>query len=247
MQGGDELIRPDWPAPERVRACISTRVGGVSTGVYAGLNVGAHVGDLAADVERNRALLARSAGSPAQPRWLEQVHGTQVAELTGDEPSGPADAAFTRRASEVCVILTADCLPVLFADIEGTVVAAAHAGWRGLAAGILENTIAAMGVGPGQLLAWLGPAIGPEAYEVDEQVYAAFVEPDPGAAAAFRSVRPGHWLADLYALARRRLAAAGMRSVFGGGFCTYTDAERFYSYRRDGECGRMASLIWLEP
>ncbi len=247
MAGAEGLIRPDWPAPGRVRACVSTRRGGVSTGAFAGLNLGAHVGDVAADVERNRSLLTAAAGLPAAPRWLEQVHGTRVVELDGGEPQGSADAAFTRRPGEVCAILTADCLPVLFADVEGRVVAAAHAGWRGLAAGVLEQTVAAMTTDPARLMAWLGPAIGPGAYEIDELVRDAFVACDTGAEAAFVATRPGHWRADLYALARRRLAAIGLEAVYGGGACTFTDSARFYSYRRQGECGRMASLIWLAP
>lgn len=242
----EALIRPDWAVPGRVHACATTREGGSSEGVCASLNLGAHVSDAPDAVARNRSLLREAAGLPAEPRWLEQVHGTAVVELTGDPVHGPADAAFTRRTGEVCAILTADCLPVLLADAEGTVVAAAHAGWRGLSAGVLEATVSAMDAAPGTLRAWLGPAIGPAVYEVGAEVRAAFIEADAAAAAAFVPTREGHWHADLYALARQRLQRAGVSAVTGGGLCTFTDARRFFSFRRDGSCGRMATLIWLE-
>ena len=241
-----DWIQPDWPAPARVRAVSTTRGGGVSSGSYAALNLGQHVGDAPASVIENRRRLVTALGLRHGPHWLKQVHGTAVARLTGAPVSAPADAAVTGTAGEACAIMTADCLPVLFCDRAGTRVAAAHAGWRGLAAGVLEATTQAMEAAPGGLLAWMGPAIGPKAYEVGEEVRAAFIAQDPGAAAGFTPGKaPGKWWCDLYMLARRRLEAAGIERIYGGGLCTYTERERFFSFRRDGECGRMATLIWL--
>jgi len=249
-------IVPDWPAPRRVRAFVTTRSGGVSEGEYATLNLGRSSGDDPARVERNRALVRDLL--PAEPMWLAQVHGTDVAradafriepERTGEYrmPEPPkADACFADRPGQVCVVLTADCMPVFFCDAAGTRVAVAHAGWRGMAAGVRENTLAAMGVGAAHVLAWMGPAIGPDAFEVGPEVREAFLARDPGAEAAFRDGRLGKHMADLYALARRRLEAAGVRSVHGGGFCTYHDAERFFSYRRSARSGRMGAFIWME-
>ncbi|KAB2969309.1 peptidoglycan editing factor PgeF [Zoogloea sp.] len=239
-------IRPGWPAPDRVHALVTTRAGGVSAAPYASLNLGVHVGDDPARVAENRQRLR--ALLPAEPCWLNQVHGTAV--LDADTWAGglpDADGVVSRRSGRVCVVMTADCLPVLLCDAAGTVVGAAHAGWRGLHAGVLEATVAAMDVPPSSLLAWLGPAIGPDAFEVGEEVRHAFVSEDPLAASAFRAAAvPGKWMADLYALARLRLAALGVPRVHGGEFCTHADATRFYSYRRDGVTGRMASLIWLD-
>ena len=236
------MIFPDWPAPARVRACMTTREGGVSPPPWASFNLGDHVGDDPAHVAANRARLRESL--PAEPGWLRQVHSARVAEL-GREQNPEADAAFTRARGQVCAVLTADCLPVLFCDRAGSVVAAAHAGWRGLAHGVLEATVAAMDVAPGEILAWMGAAIGPEAFEVGDEVRAAFVARHPQAAAAFAPHAPGKWLADIYALARIRLGAVGVGAVHGGGRCTFTEAETFFSYRRDGVTGRMAALIWL--
>ena len=242
-----DWICPDWPAPSRVRAVSTTRGGGVSSGVYASLNLGQHVGDAPAAVMENRRHLGASLRLQHEPRWLKQVHGINVAHLTGRVPDSSADAAVTGVAGEVCVIMTADCLPVLFCDRSGTKVGAAHAGWRGLAAGVLEATVKAMGAEPGELLAWMGPAIGPKAYEVGDEVRQTFVASDPGAARAFAPGRVGgKWWCDLYMLARSRLEAVGAHHVYGGGFCTYTERERFFSFRRDGECGRMATLIWMD-
>lgn len=243
-----DFIVPQWPAPARVRAIVTTRNGGVSQGHYASLNLATHVGDDPGAVAANRALLRSRL--PTEPVWLEQVHGTNIvmAESSPGERSLPpvADGAWTRQPGVVCAVMTADCLPVLFCDDAGSVVAAAHAGWRGLCAGILERTVEAMRVAPAHIQAWLGPAIGPGAFEVGADVRSAFLQHDAGAAAAFVAGKePGKWLADLYLLAKIRLARAGVIDVFGGGFCTYTDAERFYSYRRDCATGRMASLIWL--
>jgi len=243
-----DFIVPQWPAPARVRAIVTTRNGGGSQGRYASLNLATHVGDDPAVVAANRAVLR--SWLPAEPVWLEQVHGTNIvmAESAPGERSLPpvADGAWTRQPGVVCAVMTADCLPVLFCDDAGSVVAAAHAGWRGLCAGILERTVEAMRVTPARIQAWLGPAIGPGAFEVGTEVRSAFLQHDAGAAAAFvAGKKPGKWLADLYLLAKIRLARAGVIEVFGGDFCTYTDAQRFYSYRRDGVTGRMASLIWL--
>jgi YfiH family protein len=203
------------------------------------------VGDDPAAVAVNRRLLVEALNLPSEPRWLEQVHGIRVAGRDWS-PGCAADAAVTDQPGEVCVVMTADCLPVLLCNRAGTRVAVAHAGWRGLAAGVLERSVAAFPDDPAEVMAWLGPAIGPDAFEVGEEVRRAFCANDPGAAVAFEpSVRSGHWLADLYALARRRLGACGVTAVYGGGECTYGDAERFFSFRRDGTTGRMATLVWL--
>ena len=243
-----DWIVPEWPAPRGVRALVTTRAGGVSRGAYAGLNLGLRSGDDVEDVARNRASLRQ--WLPENPLWLRQVHGTTVVEAGGMEGSPEADAALARRPGAVCAVLPADCLPVLLCDEEGTVVAAAHAGWRGLCSGVIEQTLRAMDRPPAALLAYLGPAIGPRAYEVGAEVRAAFVAAgqggDSGAQSAFTPGRPGKFHADLYALARRRLAWSGVTRIYGGGYCTYTERERFYSYRRDGATGRMASLIWME-
>jgi hypothetical protein len=235
-------LRPDWPAPPGVQGFMTTRAGGVSEGAWAGLNLGDHVGDEPSHVAANRALLRASL--PAEPGWLKQVHSARVVEL-GRDRDREADAALTRQRGQVCAVLTADCLPVLFCDRAGSVVAAAHAGWRGLANGVLEATVAAMQVPAGEILAWMGAAIGPQAFEVGDDVRDAFVAQHAEAAAAFVPHAPGKWLADLYALARIRLAAVGVQAVYGGDRCTFTETETFFSYRRDGTTGRMASLIWL--
>lgn len=239
-----DLLIPDWPAPGNVRAVQTLRTGGCSPAPWDSFNLGDHVGDDAARVAANRAALRREL--PGEPLWLQQVHGTQV--IDADQPSDAveADAAFARQAGRVCAVMTADCLPVLFCDRAGTVVAAAHAGWRGLAAGVLEATIQAMAVAPGELLVWLGPAIGPLAFEVGDEVRAVFIAHDQDAASAFRPHGAGKWLADIYLLARQRLSAAGVGSITGGDWCTLSDAARFFSYRRDGVTGRQASLIWLD-
>ena len=240
-----ELIRPDWPAPAGVAACATTRVGGVSKGPWTGLNLAMHVDDDPAAVSENRSRLSRALGLPGEPRWLEQVHGTRVVQ-PGDAGTC-ADACFEDRAGRVCVVMTADCLPVLFCNKDGTRVAAAHAGWRGLLNGVLEQTTVGFGDRPGDLLAWLGPAIGPDAFEVGDEVRSAFVEQHASAATCFAAARAGHWMADLYRLARQRLSRLGIESVYGGDRCTFSEPVHFYSYRRDGVTGRMASLIWLKP
>lgn len=241
----NDWITPDWPAPVNVRAISTTRNGGVSTGKYCSLNLGEHVGDNASAVGENRRRVRAALDLSHEPRWLQQVHGTKVAQINGKSVQDPCDAAVTAHTDEVCVIMTADCLPVLLCDLAGAVVAAAHCGWRSLAAGVLENTVQAMRVGSGSLMAWLGPAIGPEVYEVGDDVMQAFVDRDVHATAAFKHKSNGKWLCDLYALARLHLQALGIEGIYGGGFCTLTERERFFSYRRDGECGRMATLIWI--
>jgi len=240
------MIYPDWPAPTRVMAVTTTRQGGVSAAPFDTLNLAAHVGDRPDAVGQNRALLRQHLRLPAEPVWLEQVHGRTVAACEGAARPPTADAGYARTAGVVCAVLTADCLPVLFCDREGTRVAAAHAGWRGLAGGVLESTVEALDVAPVDLLAWLGPAIGPQAFEVGAEVRAAFVKQHAEAREAFLARPDGRWLADLYQLARIRLTALGVTALYGGGFCTFTDRARFYSYRRDRVTGRMASLIWLD-
>jgi YfiH family protein len=214
----NELPLPDWPAPPKVRAVMTTR------------------NTSEADL---RALL------PGEAVWLRQVHGTRVARLDQVVSNPEADAAVTGTRNRVCAIRVADCMPVLLADESATAIGAAHAGWRGLSAGVIENTVQAMGIAGGKLLAWLGPAIGPTVYEVGEEVRSAFLARDAAAAAAFSPSRPGHWLLDLYAVARQRLRACGVERIFGGGYCTYSEPERFYSYRRDRTASRMAAYIWL--
>jgi purine-nucleoside/S-methyl-5'-thioadenosine phosphorylase / adenosine deaminase len=243
-----DWIIPDWPAPTKVRAVSTTRNGGISSGVYSSLNLGAHVGDAAESVEQNRRRLCAGLELPAPPRWLEQTHGTRVADLNAGDPRKllRADAAIARCANQICVVMTADCLPVLFCESSGQIVAATHAGWRGLAGGVLEATVAAMGAPAEDILAWLGPAIGPSVYEVGEEVRFALMQDQPQAEQAFETTSRGKWLCDLYLLASQRLRYAGVRHIYGGGFCTFTERERFFSYRRDGECGRMATLIWLQ-
>lgn len=249
-------IDPQWPAPPRVRAVSTTRRGGFSHGAYASLNLATRVGDDPNAVERNRERL-RSV-LRLDPLWLHQVHGIAVVDADSASPLAQADAAVSRTRHRACAVLTADCLPVLLADSDGAVVAVAHAGWRGLAGvgdseagggvsgGIIEATVARMGVPGARLMAWLGPAVGAAAYEVGEDVHRAFVARDAGAAAAFRPGRPGKFHADLYALARRRLRSVGVTAVHGGGYCTYSEPERFFSYRRDGRTGRMATVIWID-
>jgi YfiH family protein len=248
MLEAPQFLHPDWPAPAQVRAACTTRIGGVSRGVYASLNLGRGSGDEAAAVDENRRRLRQALDLPAEPCWLRQVHGVEAVQMPQAAPDPAADASFSFEVGVVCAVQAADCLPVLLCDRAGSVVAAAHAGWRGLAGGVLERTVAALRVPPGELLAWLGPAIGPDAFEVGAEVRERFLETDGAAADAFRpGLRAGKYYADLFALARMRLARAGVRQVSGGGWCTHSDPARFYSYRRDGASGRMAALIWLEP
>lgn len=239
-----DFLVPDWPAPTHVRAVQTSRFGGVSRAPWESLNLGEHVGDNPASVSENRSRLRRQL--PGEPVWLTQVHGNSAVDAAEVTKGYAADAIYSRQPGQVCAVMTADCLPVLLTDRAGSVVAAAHAGWRGLAAGILENTLAALEIQPGQALAWLGPAIGPQAFEVGDEVRAVFLAQDPAAGAAFRTLGGGKWLADIYALARLRLAAAGVIAISGGEYCTFTDSRRFFSYRRDGLTGRMASMIWID-
>ena len=240
-----ELILPAWPAPERVHALTTTRRGGVSPSPYDSLNLGAHVGDAAAAVAENRRRLVAALGLPGEPRWLTQVHGTCSTNAASAGEGCEADASHTDQPGVVCAVLTADCLPVLLCDTAGGRVAAAHAGWRGLLNGVLEQTVRAMDA-EGELLAWLGPAIGPQVFEVGDEVRAAFLAEDQAVLCDFMPSVGGRWLADIYALARRRLHRAGVAAIYGGEHCTFSEPERFYSYRRDGRTGRMASLIWME-
>jgi polyphenol oxidase len=246
---GDAWIIPAWPAPARVRAAVSTRQGpGVSTGPWARFNLGTNGGDEPTAVAANRAAVRTALGLARDPHWLQQVHGVDVVDVDrpGNSPMQHADASVTHLAGEPLAILTADCLPVLFCIDDGSAVAAAHAGWRGLQAGVLEAALHSLKAAPGRVMAWLGPCIGKASYEVGAEVRDAFVALDDGAAEGFAPTRPGHWLCDLAWLARRRLETAGIRQIHGGGFDTRSD-ERFYSYRRDGaQSGRFASLIWLE-
>ncbi|MEO9383386.1 peptidoglycan editing factor PgeF [Chromobacterium phragmitis] len=240
-----DWIEADWPAPARVRTLATTRNGGASQPPYASLNLGAHVGDDPEAVAVNRARLRDEL--PAEPAWLNQVHGIVVVDAATVGDAAPdADASFAREPGVVCAVMTADCLPVLLCDEQGRAVAAAHAGWRGLCEGVIEAAVAAMSEPPARLMAWLGPAIGPDAFEVGAEVRQAFLAKDPAAAAAFVDIGDGKYLADIYALARLRLEKLGVARVYGGDFCTVIDRGRFFSYRRDGVTGRMASLIWLE-
>jgi YfiH family protein len=266
------IISPDWPAPRGVRAAFTLRTGGVSTAPYNSLNLGAGIGDSAEAVAENRRRVGEWLQLPSEPVWLEQVHGIVVVDVDEDVGVEPrrvrsvcaesatggtglgapavaprADACVARRTGRVCAVRVADCMPVLFAARDGSAVGAAHAGWRGLAAGVLESTIQRLGVAPAQLIAWMGPAIGPAHFEVGDDVRAAFVAADAGAEGAFVANARGRWQCDLYALARRRLSGLGVTNVYGGGWCTHADAGRFFSYRRDGKCGRMAALIWIQP
>jgi YfiH family protein len=239
-----QWLVPDWPVPPRVHAFVTTRAGGVSTGEHASMNLGSSCGDDPANVARNRAIVR--ANLPSMPRWMRQVHGAEVADLDNlaEDAVAVADAAAVGTAGRVAVVLTADCMPVFLADRSGRRVAVAHAGWRGLASGVLENTARAIGA-PGETLAWMGPSIGPDAFEVGPEVREAFVGVDAAADAAFKPHTPGKYMADLYALARMRLARAGVTQVFGGGFCTKSDTARFFSYRREQKSGRMGAFIWI--
>lgn len=249
----DEFVLPDWDAPAVVRALTTTRAGGASRGPYAGRNLALHVGDDPDTVRHNRRALTEALHLPAEPAWLEQVHGADVVRLrpppggrVAAAPARPrrADAAFTTDARCVCCVLTADCLPVLICDADGTRVAAAHAGWRGLVGGVIEATVAALSAE--RLMAWLGPAVSQPCYEVGDEVRAASLRRFPEAADAFLRNDTGRWQADLYAIARAALARAGVERVYGGEYCTARDADRFFSHRREAPCGRMASLIWLQ-
>jgi polyphenol oxidase len=242
-----DFILPNWPAPANVKALQTTRVGGVSVGLYTSLNLGAHVGDNHVFVEHNRQLLAPYL--PSSPVWINQVHGIKVINASSSMGLHDADASYSKLANVVCATMTADCLPVLLCDTKGTVVAAVHAGWRGLCDGVIEAAVHEMAVPASEVLAWLGPAIGPQSFEVGDDVRTQFIAVDPRASHAFKP-HADKWLCDLYLLAKQRLQSVGVSQIYGATinteFCTYSEGERFYSFRRDNVTGRMASLIWLE-
>lgn len=243
----ESLLDIEWQPPAGVHAAFTTRLGGVSAPPWESFNAATHVGDSPESVAVNRKLLRERLDLPAEPVWLNQVHGVDVVDLDAAHTfAAPptADASFTRAANRVCVIMVADCLPVLFASRDGQTIGAAHAGWRGLASGVLENTVRAMGVSPDDLTAWLGPAISREHFEVGEDVRESFVKADARAASLFAPNSRGRWQADLPGLARQRLAALGVNDVSGGNWCTFADRKRFFSHRRDGKGGRLAALIW---
>jgi YfiH family protein len=247
----EQCIIPGWPAPANVKALQTTRRGGISGTPYDSFNLGDHVGDEPLAVERNRILL--NTLLPSEPVWLEQSHGIVVANADRADCVPQADACIARHRAAVCVVMTADCLPILLCDKQGSVVGAAHAGWKGLAAGVIEATVQAMNVAPPNLMAWLGPAISQQAFEVGHEVHAAFIAAHSQAASAFIPAPKEEgkgaekkWFADIYALARLRLNALGITQIYGGDRCTYCEREHFFSYRRDGATGRMGTFIWLE-
>lgn len=242
---GASFLEPDWPAPANVRAVTTLRVGGSSTGPYASLNLATHVGDDPAAVAENRRQLREALNLSVEPAWLNQVHGVRVVEAEATTTPPAADASIATRAGQVCVVMTADCLPVVFCDRDGTRVGAAHAGWRGLVGGVLAATVDALQVPSRNLLAWLGPAIEQPAFEVGDEVREQFLARDPANAGAFEPNSRGRWQADLYRLARHELARLGVSEVYGGGFNCFADSTRFFSYRREQKTGRMATLVWL--
>ena len=249
-------MTPEWPLAGRVRAAVTLRAGGVSVGPYDSRNLAAHVADRPADVAENRRRVRVALSLPTEPLWLNQVHGVSVADAdapaaassaAGAGAAPQADAAVTRRPGRVLAVLVADCLPVLIAERDGAAIAVAHAGWRGLAGGVIEAAVAALHTAPERLCAWLGPAIGPAHFEVGEEVRSVFCAADAGASDAFAPNARGRWQCDLPALARRRLAGLGLGQVYGEAPCTFSQPERFYSYRRDRLTGRLAALLWIEP
>lgn len=243
------FIQPNWPASQNIKAYTTTREGGFSQGAFASFNLAAHVGDDLQAVAKNRVLLREQLKLPGEPVWLDQVHGIEVIaaeQVDLEQLPVTADASFTTQAKVVCVTQTADCLPLLLCDRAGTCVAAVHAGWKGLALGVIEATIKKLPVKSSELLAWMGPAIGPTAFKVGKDVFDEFVLRDSKAEQAFKVIGDNHWLGNMYKLAKQRLANCGVVAVYGGDFCTYTDAKQFYSYRRDQQTGRMSTLIWMD-
>ena len=241
--GKADFIIPDWPAPANVKAIQTTRLGGYSAEPYESFNLGSHVQDDALSVAKNRQLL--SDYLPSEPVWLNQVHGVDVIDAAKSMCVQDADASFTKNKNVVCVTMTADCLPVLLCNKQGTAVASIHAGWRSLCDGVIEETIKTMGVKPEDLMAWLGPAIGPDAFEVGGEVREAFIAKDNQAEQAFKAYGD-KWLGNLYLIAKQRLNKQGVVEIYGGGECTYSNASRYFSFRRDGVTGRMATMIWFE-
>jgi len=239
------MIYPDWPAPDTVKAISSTRQGGFSLPPYDGLNLGDHVGDNIDSVNKNRDWLANSAGLPQSPLWLKQVHGTDVSFASNWQEGDEADAIISHRANQVCPIMTADCLPLLLCNQQGDCVAAIHAGWRSLAAGIIEKTVSHFNCPTQDIMAWLGPAIGPDQFEVGTDVLTKFTQHSTIADLAFQQTDAEHYLADIVLLAKQRLNAVGINAIYGGDRCTVSDPSHFFSYRRDGITGRMASMIWI--
>lgn len=241
-----QWIEPNWPSPVNVKAFTTCRHRGFGATPYSSLNLATHVGDDPYAVLANRARVAEMIRVPSKPVWLQQIHGTKIVPAVRSSIGVKADASVAFAAKQVCTIMTADCLPVLFTNISGTRVAAAHAGWRGLADGILEKTAKAMAEPSNQIMAWLGPAISQPAYQVGRSVFDAFCLNDPEAELAFTADGRGKWRCDLYALARQRLLRSGVSKIYGGNYCTLYDGDKFFSHRRDGQTGRMASFIWLE-
>jgi polyphenol oxidase len=240
----EHWLVPDWPAPKNIYAATTLRSGGISTGVFASMNLAAHVGDEIEKVAENRRFIISALNLPREPVWLEQIHSDVVIDASNAKPQAQADASYSFEPEIVCAVMTADCLPLLVCDREGTRIAAIHAGWRGLLAGIISKTIKAMQTR--NLMVWLGPAIGPSCFEVGSEVRDSFVNKSVDYLSAFLEQTNGQWLANIYTLAKIELAKADVNEIYGGNFCTFTDSARFYSYRRDNKTGRMASLIWRQ-
>lgn len=240
----NNCLQPDWPAPANIKAATTLRTGGFSTGQYHSLNLAMHVGDDVGKVQQNRDLIKNSLNLPAEPVWLEQIHGNKVVNAGTAGINVQADASYSDQQGVVCAVMTADCLPLLLCDRGGSCIAAVHAGWRGLLAGVIANTVKAMK--KDDLMVWLGPAIGPACFQVGGEVKDAFVNQNLEYEAAFTEQSREKWLADIYQLAKIHLAALGVTRIYGGDFCTYSEQERFYSYRRDKQTGRMTTLIWRD-
>jgi YfiH family protein len=244
MSANKDWLVPEWPAPENIHAATTLRTGGVSASAYASLNPALHVGDKTEKVTENRQIIKNMLSLPSEPVWLNQIHSNLVIDAAKSEALQQADASYTKEPGIICTVMTADCLPLLVCDTDGTCVAAIHAGWRGLLAGVIANTIQALQ--KQNLMVWLGPAIGPECFEVGAEVRDVFVSKSASFISAFKEQEHDRWLADIYQLARTELSIVGIDKIYGGGFCTVTEQARFYSYRRDKETGRMATLIWRE-
>lgn len=242
-----DIIKANWPAPEHIHALSTTREGGYSEGAYHSLNLATHTGDLLENVQTNRALLRESLDLPSEPLWLNEVHGNKI--LCADMPHSTleADGSFAKTPNKVCVITTADCLPVLLTNAEGTMISALHCGWRGLHSLIIQSGIDILSKHKSEIMAWLGPAISAKKYEINDEIYNNFVTQDNSYELAFQQNRPGHWYMDLYQIARIQLKKAGVTKIYGGEYCTYSEPDKFYSYRRESITGRMATLIWMSP